>query len=183
MKKARFIAFIIVALLALELVSCGEAKDQSDDKEISSGNISSAKNNFIVISTTDFVDNFSENASGVVNLYFARDFSEDEYDIHEYKVDENTITSGCIIDISYDSDDNIRQVLLQSRPSDAFTYGYATWTILGIAPDVDCETILSELNITEDGSQKDGTYSSSQNWGNLIFNQTGTICTLNIILE
>lgn len=183
MKKLRVITFVIAALLALELVSCEEAKGQSDNKEISSEDKSSEKNNFIVISTTDFVDNFSENASDTVELYFSKDFSEDGYDIHEYKVDENAITSGCIIDVSYNPNDNIKQILLQSRPSDAFTYGYATWAILGVAPDADYETILSELNIMEDGSQEDGTYTSSQDWGNLIFTQTGTICTLNIILE
>ncbi len=181
--KKRIVAIVMVCLMSVGLVACGGSNDQTTEKEGPSESASSKDNNFAIIATEDFIDNFTENASGFVEPRFVKDYSEEDYNIHEYQVDENAMTAGCIIDIAYDSNDNIRQILLQSRPTDAFTYSYATWSILSVSPDADYETILSELNIMEDGSQKDGTYNSSQDWGNLIFIQTGTICTLSIVLE
>ena len=185
--KRKLMALLIAVILVLSITACSENKENSageaDNQNVSAELENDSENQSITISTDDFVDNFSKNSSGVATLDFVKDFSEDEYNIHEYQVAESTMSSGCIIDISYNSEDNIEQILLQSRPTDAFMYGYATWSILSVNPNADYETILSELNIMEDGSQEDGTYDSSQEWGTLLFTQSGSICTLNIVLN
>lgn len=185
--KRRLISLLIAAILALSITACGDNKEntdsESDDQNVSAEIETDEGNGSISISTDDFVNNFSENSSGAATLDFVKDFSENEYNIHEYQVAESAISSGCIIDISYDSEDNVEHILLQSRPTDALMYGYATWSILSVNPDADYETILSELNIMEDGSQEDGTYDASQDWGTLLFTQSGSICTLNIVLN
>ena len=185
--KKRLISLLITATLVFSITACSENKENTDSKSdkqnVYADTETDEDNGDISISTDDFVNNFSENSSGAATLDFVKDFSENEYNIHEYQVAESAISSGCIIDISYDSEDNVEQILLQSRPTDALMYGYATWSILSVDPDADYETILSELNIMEDGSQKDGTYDTSQDWGTLLFTQSGSICILNIVLN
>lgn len=189
--KKKIAILLIAGMLVLSTTACGSGFEENNDNSASESDNQNAPtetetdkdDRSILISTDEFVDNFSENSAGVATLDFVKDFSEDEYNIHEYQVAESTMSSGCIIDISYDSEDNVEQILLQSRPTDAFMYGYATWSILSFDPNADYEAILSELNIMEDGSQEDGTYDSSQEWGTLLFTQTGSICTLNIVLN
>lgn len=140
------------------------------------------KNLITQIDINNFIDTFEENITQYLDLTLHKtdEFSQNGYNFYEYTVDPSAGFNGCILDVSYNEDNYLQDVLI-NVPAGISTYFYATNAILAANPSSDYQSILNNLDVRDDGLGDDCTNVAKEDWGNMIFERKGdrqTFCIM-----
>lgn len=173
-KKVLILILMLACLSGCNSSKKSEKETVQEDEDTAYSENNNGESGFLKINRDDFAKRYSDAVSEFVSMEKTGQFSEDGYDFYEYTIQPSGSFSGCIINISYDSDENIRDLIIRV-PRGTTTYYYAANAISVILDNNDFSGILEYLDVTESGDGDDCKNSANEDWGNIVFERDGDV--------